>query len=97
MPSMSSSADKRSRAALDFLGVLRSGHGPFQFSVFIAGLVTSIQLGFDGVDLLLLVGFALAFVMNEHRATVPILPLRNLAVEIKPTLLELGGCPLAIR
>ena len=77
--------------------MLRSGHRAFQFGFFIAMLVTPIQLGFDGVDFLLLVGFALAFVMNEHRATVPILPLRNLAVEIKSTLLELGGRPLAIR
>jgi hypothetical protein len=76
--------------------MLHSGHCPFQLGVLIAGLVTPIQLGFDGVDLLLLVGFAFAFVMNEDWATVPILPLRNLAVEIKPTLLELGGCPFAI-
>jgi hypothetical protein len=85
------------RVPLDFLRVLRSGHCPFRFSVFIASLVTPVELGFDRVDLLLLVGFAFAFVMNEHWATVPILPLWNLAVEIKPTLLELGGGPLAIR
>lgn len=77
--------------------MLRAGHCPFQFGVFIASLVTPIELSFDGVDLLLLVGFAFAFVMNEHRPTVPILPLRNLAVEIKPALLELGRGPLAIR
>jgi hypothetical protein len=40
--------------------VLRSRHCPFQLGVFIASLVTPIQLGFDRVDLLLLVGFAFA-------------------------------------
>ena len=35
--------------------------------------------------------------MNEYWAAIPILPLRDLTIEIKPTLLELGGCPLPIR
>jgi hypothetical protein len=41
-------------------------HRAFQFSIFIAMLITPIQLGFDSIDLLLLVGFAFAFVVNEY-------------------------------
>ena len=70
-------------------------HRALQFGVFIAGLITPVQLSFDRVDLLLLVGFAFAFVMNEHRATVAILPLRNLAIEIKAALLQLSRGPFA--
>jgi hypothetical protein len=43
-----------------------TGHRAFQFGIFIAMLITPIQLGFDRIDLLLLVGFAFAFVVNEY-------------------------------
>ena len=43
-----------------------AGHRAFQLSILIAMLITAIQLGFDRVDLLLLVGFAFAFVVNEY-------------------------------
>jgi len=60
-------------------------------------LVAAIQLSLDRVDFLLLIRHPFAFVMNEYWAAIPILPLRDLTIEIKPTLLELGGCPLPIR
>src|SRR5205814_7332605 len=46
-----------------------AGHRAFQFSIFIAMLITPIQLGFDRIDLLLLVGFAFAFVVKDRKST----------------------------
>ena len=81
---------------MSILRMLVARHRAFQFRVFIPSLITAIQLSFDRVDFLLLIRFAFAFVVNEYRATVPILALRNLTIEIKPLLLELRGGPLSV-
>jgi hypothetical protein len=67
--------------------MLRSRHRPLQLSVFVTVLIAIIQLTLDRVNLLLLIGERFASVVDEDRATVPILGLRNLSLEIEPALL----------
>ena len=66
---------------MSILGMLAARHRALQLGVFIAGLIATIQLTLDGVDLSLLIGERLASVVNEHRPTMPILLLRNLAIQ----------------
>src|SRR6266487_4858329 len=77
--------------------MLLARHRTFQFSVFVTCLIATIQLSFDRVDLLLLIRERLASMMNEDRTAVPVLALRNLAIEIESALLQLFGGPFSER
>lgn len=76
--------------------MLMAGHRPLQLGTFIAVLVAVIQLSLNRVDLPLLIGFALAFMMNEDGASMSILSLRDLSIEVEPPLLQLRGGPFFI-
>lgn len=67
--------------------MLLAGHRTFQLGIFVAVLVAIVQLALDRVDLVLLIRERFASVMNEDRASVAILGLRDLAIEVDPTLL----------
>src|SRR5207237_1898751 len=65
--------------------------------VFVAVLVTIVQLTLDRVDFPLLIGFTFVSVMNVDRSSVLILFLRNLAIEVESALLQLTGGPFSVR
>ena len=70
-----------------------AGHRAFQFGIFVAVLVAIVQLALNRVDLFLLIGEGFASVVNEYGLSSVSrqvsLGLRNLAIEIESTLLQL--------
>ncbi len=82
------------------LRMLLARHRAFQLGFLVAGLVASIQLTLDRVDLVLLIGEGFASMVNEYGHSLAFryacLSLRNLAIEVEPALLQRGCRPFAI-